>query len=303
MELVRQLSFSTVKAALPRARLAKRRGTAEQAAVYCQKDGNFLEHGVRSSAGARSDLHSVAASMIAGDSMSSIARANPEMFTRFHRGMWALRYITAPERSDRPEVRVYYGATDAGKSYTARQWLGDAPCYIHFSNQRGWFDGYQGEASCIFEEFRDRIFSWIKARLLYWRCETVRVQQTFCTGGVKPCAVSVIRVEMRGFFFFAFGMWSASRTQHRHLYLRHLVLHGLVLHQQVNFLFVRLPDCAGSFLKSVEILHALQFGFAFCLSPNPRMSFASASFCFVLLIIVLHHVVLVGLSRSKIITS
>ena len=98
-----------------------------------------------------------------------------------------------------------------------------------------------------------------------------------CTGGVKPCAVSVIRVEMCVGFFSAFGMWSAAKTQHRYHYLRHLVLHGLVLHQQVYFLFVRLPDCAGSILESVEILHAVQFGFAFCLSPNPRMSFAPTS--------------------------
>ena len=89
----------------------------------------------------------------ASDSMSSIARPNPEVvllfffvfccpfflkyihkvFIRFHWGMWALRYITALERSDRPEVRFYYhGATDSGKSYTAWQWLCDAPCYIHF---------------------------------------------------------------------------------------------------------------------------------------------------------------------------
>ena len=111
VELVRQLSFSTVKAALPRARLAKRRGIAEQVAVYCQKDGNFLGYGVRSSAGVCSDLHSVAASIIASDSMSSIATANPEVVLlvslsvfcvpvlfihkvciRFHRGMWALRH-------------------------------------------------------------------------------------------------------------------------------------------------------------------------------------------------------------------
>ena len=154
IELVRQLSCSTVKAALPRAKILKRRGSPEQAAVYCKKDGNFLENGTRSSPGTRSDLHHVAASIIAGDSMSSVASSNPEMFIRYHRGMWALRNITVPDRVNPPEVRVYFGATGTGKSCRARQWLSDAPCYIHFSNQRGWFDGYQGERNCIFEEFR-----------------------------------------------------------------------------------------------------------------------------------------------------
>ena len=114
----------------------------------------FLENGTRSSPGTRSDLHLVAASIIAGDSMSSVARSNPGMYIRYHRGMWALRNITVPDRVDPPEVRVYFGATATGKSFRARQWLSDAPCYIHFSNQKGWFDGYQGERNCIFEEFR-----------------------------------------------------------------------------------------------------------------------------------------------------
>ena len=86
--------------------------------------------------------------------MSSVARSNPEMYIRFHRGMWALRKITVPDRVDPPEERVYFGATATGKSFRARQWLSDAPCYVHFSNRKGWFDGYQGERNCIFEEFR-----------------------------------------------------------------------------------------------------------------------------------------------------
>ena len=151
IELVRKFSFSSVKAALPRAKILKRRGSPEQAVVYCQKDGNFLEYGTRSSPGTRSDLHLVAASIIAGDSMSSVARSNPGMYIRYHRGHVGLAQY---HRVDPPEVRVYFGATATGKSFRARQWLSDAPCYIHFSNQKGWFDGYQGERNCIFEEFR-----------------------------------------------------------------------------------------------------------------------------------------------------
>ena len=154
LELIRQLSFASVKAVLPRAKLLRRRGNPQQAAVYCQKDGNFIEYGTRSAQGSRSDLDSVAGSIMAGEPMSAVAAANPAVFNRYYRGMWALRNITVPDRTDAPEVRVFYGATGTGKSYRARQWLSDASFYIHFSNQRGWFDGYQGERYCIFEEFR-----------------------------------------------------------------------------------------------------------------------------------------------------
>ena len=154
LELSRQVSFSRLKRALPRAKLLRRRGTPQEAAVYCMKDGSFMEYGTRSSQGSRSDLYSVAESIVAGDPMSVVAAANPVTFIRYHRGMWALRNILAPDRTEPPEVRVFYGATGTGKSFRARQWLSDGPIYIHFSNQRGWFDGYQGERNCIFEEFR-----------------------------------------------------------------------------------------------------------------------------------------------------
>ena len=123
-----------MKAALPRAWLARRRGTPDQAALYCQEDDNFVEHGV--------DLHTISASIIAGDKMRAVALAQPEdvlinflffflvgLLCMVHhkasiRGMWALRYITAPERFAFPEVRVFYGATNVGKSFRAREWLG-----------------------------------------------------------------------------------------------------------------------------------------------------------------------------------
>ena len=154
LELSRQVSFSRLKRALPRAKLLNRRGTPQEAAVYCMKDGSFMEYGTRSSQGTRSDLNSVAESIVAGDPMSEVAAANPVTFIRYHRGMWALRQILAPDRTEPPEVRVFFGATGTGKSFRARQWLSDGPIYFHFSNQRGWFDGYQGERNCIFEEFR-----------------------------------------------------------------------------------------------------------------------------------------------------
>ena len=107
LELTRQVSFSSVKAVLPRAEILHRRGNSEKAAVYCQKDGNSIEYGTRSAPGARSDLHFIAGSIKAGEPMSAIASSNPEMFSRYHRGMWALRNITVPDRADAPEVRVF----------------------------------------------------------------------------------------------------------------------------------------------------------------------------------------------------
>ena len=108
LELSRQVSFSRLKRALPRAKLLKRRGTPHEAAVYCMMDGSFFEYGTRSSQGTRSDLHYVAESIVAGEPMSVVAAANPVTYIRYHRGMWALRHILAPDRTEPPEVRVFF---------------------------------------------------------------------------------------------------------------------------------------------------------------------------------------------------
>lgn len=56
VELSKQTRFSTLKKLLPKAHIEPRRGTAEEAANYCKKEGSYEEFGEMSNQGKRNDL-------------------------------------------------------------------------------------------------------------------------------------------------------------------------------------------------------------------------------------------------------
>lgn len=170
LEFVASKKFSTVKKLIPTAHIEKRRGTAQQAADYCKKDEDYVEWGVISRQGKRSDLDDVVAEIQKKRPLSEIACEFPVQFVKFHKGLQALANYHIPERNWETHVEVFYGATGTGKSRRAHEEMPDA--WVRGPENGTWFDGYQGQDDVIFEEFRgDLKFSFLLQLLDRYKCQ------------------------------------------------------------------------------------------------------------------------------------
>lgn len=135
----------------------RRRGTGEQAATYCKKDGDFVEAGERSEdeQGHRSDLDAIDDAIREGATLREIACMFPSQWIRYNRGITSLyeQYHDEDERI-MPECYWVYGPTGVGKTYsvTHRHW-GNFSRII--DNKGQWFDGYRVDKEAfIIDEFK-----------------------------------------------------------------------------------------------------------------------------------------------------
>lgn len=152
-ELKSQLVFKTLKKLLPSAHLEHRFGTALQASQYCKKDGDFEEIGEISKQGARTDIYAATRAIAEGVPMRQVAAENPCTYVKFHRGLEAFRrIINETPRNCVPKVVVLYGPSGTGKSKRAREFAVDP--WIWTPLKGLWFDGYYGQKTVIFEEYR-----------------------------------------------------------------------------------------------------------------------------------------------------
>lgn len=164
-ELSRPLTRKQISELLPRAYIAPRKGTQEQAISYCKKEGNIdIEHGIPGTPGARGDLESLCSMVRAGKRPREIAQLAPAGYAKFSKHLNCLRAALVEPRTEIPTVTVFYGPTGTGKSYKARQVTENA--YIWGPEQGRWFDGYFGEKDVIFEEFRGQLPFGMLLRLL-----------------------------------------------------------------------------------------------------------------------------------------
>lgn len=129
------------------------RGTPQEAARYCKKDGDFEELGaILGGSGRRSDLGAVAELVRGGASMRRIADEHPEAVLRYGNGISRLRLYSKPaERDGPPEVRVYWGATGLGKTRRVHSECPSQDLWIHPGDR--WFDGYDGQEAVLFDDF------------------------------------------------------------------------------------------------------------------------------------------------------
>lgn len=139
--------FTTLKGECPRAHWEVRHGTSKQASDYCKKDGHFVERGVLSKPGARTDLSVVASDVIAGIPMREIAEANPIVYIKYHKGLEKLQWRLAGDRTEPPRVVWLYGLAGSGKSREACQ--GD----FYIKDNSRWWDGYERQRRIVIDDF------------------------------------------------------------------------------------------------------------------------------------------------------
>lgn len=127
------------------------RGTPAQSAEYCKKDGAYEEFGsCPRGSGKRSDLDAVVACIKAGISKSDLIEEHASTYARSFKFVneCFLRYSRS--RDWMPETVVYFGETGLGKTRKAFEEAEAVP-YMHSGGM--WFDGYDGEAEVIFDDF------------------------------------------------------------------------------------------------------------------------------------------------------
>lgn len=152
-ELLKPTRFNTIKKMIPRAYMAPRKGTQEEAIEYCKKEGNWLVFGKQKEQGHRSDLHGAKALALEGG-----MRAITDAFDNVQVFKVAATFLTynEPERDFVPKVIWLWGKTGTGKSRRARE-ICDTDDTFTKNQGTKWWDGYDGHDCVIIDDFRD---SW-----------------------------------------------------------------------------------------------------------------------------------------------
>lgn len=130
----------------------KRKGTAEQAIKYCEKDGKFTEIGERpdKQQGRRSDLEEVKDMVKQGLPMKKIVE-ECSSYQGIRMAEKLKEYIEV-KRNWPVEVIWYYGPTGCGKTKRAMEEAGD-DCWISGKDLR-WWQGYDGNEHVVIDDFR-----------------------------------------------------------------------------------------------------------------------------------------------------
>lgn len=160
---------STLQKKWPGIHVEKRRGTAQQAAEYCQKEETRLqgtepsEWGIISKGqGSRSDLSGVTDMVVQGESLRTVAEFDPVCFVRHHRGLTALQTtLRIKKRTWKPTVVILWGPPGTGKTRRVYDTHGFDNIYEVPTPRSGsevWFDGYMGQEVILVDDF----YGWLK---------------------------------------------------------------------------------------------------------------------------------------------
>jgi hypothetical protein len=157
LELRRKRRLSSVKKlpGLLRAHLERRRGTATEAATYCRKDGNVVEYGAmaESNQGKRTDLDSIREKIANGSTDVEIANEHFGDWVRYRKSFNAYRQLTNKKVARDIQVTVLVGAPGVGKTRLVFEKEGD-DLFICPDEKLKWFDGYNGEAAILIDDYR-----------------------------------------------------------------------------------------------------------------------------------------------------
>lgn len=143
-------SLDRLKKLNPRISWHTRRGTAQQAADYCKKEGNFVEVGTISKAGKRTDLEAVAREVLAGKPIDAIAAQYAETFIKYHKGIRALQATLFKDRTERPYVEWRYGLAGVGKT---RMPIDKHNASHYIKDGTIWWDNYAQQDAIIIDDF------------------------------------------------------------------------------------------------------------------------------------------------------
>ncbi len=137
------------------------RGSAQQNIDYCKKAGDWEEHGEsKTHQGQRTDIEAVTKAIDDGASAAEVARSNPEIWVKFHKGLISYEAKTkAAPRVGRSACIWLWGKAGTGKSYFAKS-RHPGRLYIKEPGHK-WWDGYVNQEATLMDDmdFRDGFWS------------------------------------------------------------------------------------------------------------------------------------------------
>ena len=144
------------------------KGTSDQAADYCKKEGLFEEHGVLTQQGKRTDLEMAIDEIKSGTDMRTVADNHSSVYVKFSRGLKDLALtLTEPYEHSTCRGIWIHGPPGTGKSHAAR-------CFsdsYFLKSQSKWFDGYNGEDVIILDDLDTNVLGhYLKIWTDKWAC-------------------------------------------------------------------------------------------------------------------------------------
>lgn len=146
-----------------------RRGTQEEACLYCKKGEDWEEFGTRSvsAQGARTDLEAVRNRLIEGESLESVALDNVELYCKYRNGLRDIAAWSAKKSAyNPPRVEIVWGPPGTGKSAYAHSLAEDDDDIWVYPGSM-WFDGYTGQSVALFDDFADDLLPKAQRRIDY----------------------------------------------------------------------------------------------------------------------------------------
>lgn len=138
-----------------RAHLESRKGTAEEAAAYCRKDGDYVSKGSisqPSQQGRRTDLDDIKARIDDGATDLDLFTEKFATTVRYYKAFREYRGLRAPKSIRSVAVFALVGEPGTGKSRLVFErepdlWINSCPTLK-------WFDGYSGETAVLLDDYR-----------------------------------------------------------------------------------------------------------------------------------------------------
>lgn len=173
--LDREIQFMTLKGHFcPKIRFGKMHGSVQDSITYCSKEesrespyvgfGNqaCVNPHMRNKPGARNDLLAVQEALRLGAGLKRIAEDYFSTYCKYSNGITKAARLMLPERQNLVrQFVVYYGEPGAGKSWKARDLIGDASYYQPEQNNSGIlsFESYDGQKWILLEDFDPKSLS------------------------------------------------------------------------------------------------------------------------------------------------
>jgi len=158
-QLINRIAFNTLKKLFPTMHIEETRGTPEEAATYCKKDGVIEEFGelatvAKGGKDEKARWLSVIELAKKGD-LDAIAESDPSAYLRMYGTLRQIAKDHLPKVDDLPETTGMwiYGPSGVGKSRGIREVARnkDLPLYDKPINK--WWDGYNNEPVVLIDDF------------------------------------------------------------------------------------------------------------------------------------------------------